>query len=201
MQPLVRRLVAIVGSFALAGYEDTRRVLAQAGVAVFSLSLVLPTILHGAAQSNVLVASSVDEPQAAYVYVEERVALPNVRERVPALELAPAPAPMMSIVPDESAALVTASWYGPGFYENRLPCWRWLQANGLPIQFAPDTWGVAHKTLPCGTMLTLTHGANTITVPVLDRGPYIAGREIDLSPRVKAALGCTDLCSVFMQVR
>ena len=96
---------------------------------------------------------------------------------------------------------MTASWYGPGFYENRLPCWQWLQANGLPIQFMPDTWGVAHKTLPCGTMLILTHGANTITVPVVDRGPYVAGREIDMSPGIRAALGCTDICTVLMQIR
>jgi hypothetical protein len=100
-----------------------------------------------------------------------------------------------------SGSVVTVSWYGPGFYENRLPCWPWLKAQGLPIQFLPDTWGVAHKSLPCGTMVTLTHGANTVTVPVVDRGPYIAGREFDLSPRVKAALGCTDLCTVVMQIR
>jgi rare lipoprotein A (peptidoglycan hydrolase) len=50
-------------------------------------------------------------------------------------------------------------------------------------------------------MVTLTHGANTVTVPVVDRGPYIAGREFDLSPRVKAELGCTDLCTVVMQIR
>jgi len=37
-------------------------------------------------------------------------------------------------------------------------------------------------------MVTLTHGTNTVTVPVVDRGPYIAGRELDLSLRVKAAL-------------
>ena len=43
--------------------------------------------------------------------------------------------------------------------------------------------------------------AYTVTVPVVDRGPYIAGREFDLSPRVKAALGCTDLCTVLMQIQ
>ena len=32
---------------------------------------------------------------------------------------------------------MTVSWYGPGFYENRLPCWQWLAANGLPIQLLP----------------------------------------------------------------
>jgi hypothetical protein len=121
-------------------------------------------------------------------------------EPPPAPTRAPTPRPVAAVA-GGPGVLVTASWYGPGFFENRLPCWQWLQANGLPIQFLPDTWGVAHKTLPCGTMLTLTHGASTITVPVVDRGPYIAGRELDLSPRIKAALGCTDLCTVLMQIR
>jgi rare lipoprotein A (peptidoglycan hydrolase) len=106
-----------------------------------------------------------------------------------------------AVPPAASGSVVTVSWYGPGFYENRLPCWPWLAANGLPIQFLPDTWGVAHKSLPCGTMVTLTHGANTVTVPVVDRGPYIPGREFDLAPGVKAALNCADLCTVVMQIR
>ena len=125
---------------------------------------------------------------------------PNQVARLPRTVVTPEPTPVAS---DAGApgVLVTASWYGPGFYENRLPCWPWLKANGLPIQFLPDTWGVAHKTLPCGTMLVLTHGPNTITAPVVDRGPYIAGREIDMSPRIKSALGCTDLCTVRVQIR
>jgi hypothetical protein len=115
--------------------------------------------------------------------------------------VAAVPIPITAVPAAANGSLVVASWYGPGFFENRLPCWPWLKANGLPIQFLPDTWGVAHKSLPCGTMVTLTHGARTVTVPVVDRGPYIAGREFDLSPRVKAELGCSDLCTVVMQIR
>jgi rare lipoprotein A (peptidoglycan hydrolase) len=115
--------------------------------------------------------------------------------------VAAVPIPITAVPAAANGSVVVASWYGPGFFENRLPCWPWLKANGLPIQFLPDTWGVAHKSLPCGTMVTLTHGARTVTVPVVDRGPYIAGREFDLSPRVKAELGCSDLCTVVMQIR
>ena len=169
--------------------------LAHAGVAVFAVSLLIPTIVYDLtrARGTVLVAAG----------SEERVVGRPVADQ-PALEPAPEPAPALtapiSVDLDGPGAAVTASWYGPGFFENRLPCWQWLQTQGLPIQFQPDTWGVAHKTLPCGTMVALSHGANTITVPVVDRGPYIAGRELDLSPRVKAALGCTDLCTVVMQL-
>jgi hypothetical protein len=208
---------------ALSTYRDLRGFIARIGIAAFSFSLLLPTIVHGGASSRVSIASTFAD--TTYVAVE-RIALPNAREASrlvapePAIEdmrllpetnsgepakalaaPAPAPTPVYATLPDgQGGVIVTASWYGPGFYDNRLPCWQWLQARGLPIQFEADTWGVAHKTLPCGTMLTLSHGANVITVPVVDRGPYVAGRELDLSLRVKAALGCTDLCTVLMHV-
>ena len=42
-----------------------------------------------------------------------------------------------------------ASWYGPGLYGNRLGCGGTL---------GPGTFGVAHRTLPCGTKVTLRRG-------------------------------------------
>jgi hypothetical protein len=197
-------------SVAVAKYRDLRRLLARAGVVAFSISLVVPTLAHGAAgvdapRAEVLVASSVNAAEANSPAALELIALPNTREPKPTQEPTLAPTPLPTLRPvvvsaGGTGALVTASWYGPGFYGNRLPCWQWLQATGKSIQYEPDTWGVAHKTLPCGTLLVLTHGANTITVPVVDRGPYVDGRELDLSPAVKAALGCTDLCTVLMRI-
>ena len=49
--------------------------------------------------------------------------------------------------------------------------------------------GVAHKTAPCGTLITFRYGGRSLTVPVIDRGPYIAGREWDLTGPTAAALG------------
>ncbi len=49
--------------------------------------------------------------------------------------------------------------------------------------------GVAHKTAPCGTLITFEYNGRTLTVPVIDRGPYIAGREWDLTGATAAALG------------
>ncbi len=184
--------------------------IARTGVAVFGISLLLPMLVSGMVarpSPTVLVAATAD----LRVTTDDelpRLPEPVARSRGIALSSQSTPAPV-AVVPVEitavsaaaSGSVVTVSWYGPGFYENRLPCWPWLAANGLPIQFLADTWGVAHKSLPCGTMVTLTHGANTVTVPVVDRGPYIAGREFDLSPRVKAELGCSDLCTVVMQIR
>ena len=49
--------------------------------------------------------------------------------------------------------------------------------------------GVAHKTAPCGTLITFRYGGRSVTVPVIDRGPYIAGREWDLTGATATALG------------
>jgi hypothetical protein len=65
-----------------------------------------------------------------------------------------------------------ASWYGPGLYGNGVACGGTLQ---------PDTIGVAHKTLPCGTKLKLRYGNKTVNVEVIDRGPYSGDREFDLT--------------------
>ena len=43
--------------------------------------------------------------------------------------------------------------------------------------------GVAHRTLPCGTKVTFKNPANgrMVTLPVVDRGPYVSGRIWDLT--------------------
>jgi len=74
----------------------------------------------------------------------------------------------------------SASWYGPGFYGNRTGCGGTLQYGQL---------GVAHKSLPCGTMVTFKHGRRKVRVPVIDRGPYVGGREYDLTAATAARLG------------
>ncbi len=50
------------------------------------------------------------------------------------------------------------------------------------------TLGVANKTLPCGTQVIFRYGNRAIKVPVIDRGPYIAGREWDLTGATAEAL-------------
>jgi len=73
-----------------------------------------------------------------------------------------------------------ASYYGPGLYGNGVACGGTLM---------PGTMGVAHKTLPCGTKVKLRYRGRTVTVPVIDRGPYVAGRDYDLTEAVKERLG------------
>ena len=59
-----------------------------------------------------------------------------------------------------------ASWYGPGFYGRRTAC-------GETI--SDSIRGVAHRTLPCGTRLTLRRGDRIVRARVVDRGPFHGG--------------------------
>jgi peptidoglycan lytic transglycosylase len=76
-----------------------------------------------------------------------------------------------------------ASYYGPGLYGGALACGGTLQ---------PGTLGVAHKTLPCGSQVKLRYRGRNVTVRVVDRGPYVAGRDFDLTAATKARLGFPD---------
>ncbi len=70
-----------------------------------------------------------------------------------------------------------ASWYG--IYGGALACGGSLGYSQM---------GVAHKTLPCGTRVTVRFRGRTVVVPVIDRGPYAGGREWDLTGATARAL-------------
>jgi rare lipoprotein A len=74
----------------------------------------------------------------------------------------------------QPAGEVTASWYGQDFQGKPM-------ANGLPYDMYANT--IAHKDLPLGTRVELNNPrtGQTTTAVVTDRGPYIAGRDVDLS--------------------
>jgi len=86
-----------------------------------------------------------------------------------------------TIVPTRTDALGAqlATWYGPGFFGHGTACGGTLTAQ---------TWGIAHRTLPCGTLVTLKSGSRSVTVPVIDRGPF-SGATVDLTSRTKTYLG------------
>jgi hypothetical protein len=81
-----------------------------------------------------------------------------------------------------------ASWYGPGLYGNHVACGGTLSAWTL---------GVAHKQLPCGTRVTFRFRGRSVTVPVIDRGPFAGAREWDLTAATKARLGFPDVGTVW----
>jgi rare lipoprotein A len=81
--------------------------------------------------------------------------------------------------------LAGASWYGGG------------GGTACGQQLTSSTLGVANKTLPCGTLVTLRYAGHSVRVPVIDRGPYVAGREFDLTEATKRALGFGDTGNVW----
>lgn len=56
--------------------------------------------------------------------------------------------------------------------------------------------GVAHKTMKCGTRLRFRYKGHYLSARVIDRGPFVAGREFDFTVAAKNKLRCPDLCSV-----
>lgn len=78
-----------------------------------------------------------------------------------------------------------ASWYGPRF-EGRLT------ANGEVYDTQAST--AAHPTLPFGSILRLVNPRNgrSHVVRINDRGPFVEGRELDVSYRVACHLGMED---------
>ena len=62
-------------------------------------------------------------------------------------------------------------------------------ASGEP--FDPYGFTAAHRTLPLGTELVVSYGGRSVEVTVNDRGPYVGGRELDLSQGAAEYLGLT----------
>ena len=78
--------------------------------------------------------------------------------------------------------MLLASWYGPGFHGRTT-------ANGTRYnQLAPTA---AHKSLPFGTRLRTCYQTCEV-VTITDRGPFIPGRELDLSMGTAQRIGMID---------
>ena len=60
--------------------------------------------------------------------------------------------------------------------------------------------GVANRTLPCGTLVEVTYAGRSVTVPVLDRGPYGHGASWDLTAGAAEALGVTETVRVVTHI-
>ena len=136
-------------------------------------------------------ASPATASDPAEPFVESGVApAPSRRPRIAQPRLAvgvvvkPTPRPAQHAGSGSGSGWARAeySWYGPGFYGSGTACGQ---------TYSKTILGVAHKTLPCGTRVTFRNPKNgrSITVKVIDRGPYVAGRMWDLSYATCSYLG------------
>lgn len=120
---------------------------------------------------------------------------PPVITREPAPGLTPTPAPVPAPRPSlsEDEEFVTthepiytesgiASWYGPP-YHNRVG------ANGLV--YDENGISAAHRTLPMGSLIRVTNvrTGQSAVMRITDRGPFVAGRILDLSVGAAKAVG------------
>lgn len=94
----------------------------------------------------------------------------------------------------EASEHCTASHYGlgDGYGGKRT-------ASGETMN--PNAMTAAHRTLPFGSVVRVTNLASgrSVTVRINDRGPFVAGRCIDLSPAAARAVGMGGLARVSVQ--
>src|SRR3954467_11786738 len=76
-----------------------------------------------------------------------------------------------------------ATWYGPGLFGHHTACGQVLSHRIM---------GVAHRTLPCGTPVEISFAGRTVTVPVIDRGPFSNGARYDLTSAAAQQIGMTE---------
>jgi len=94
---------------------------------------------------------------------------------------AAAPTQPLPVIPEPAQSL-QASWYGPRYHGR-------LTASGEVFDMNQLT--AAHRELPFGTRLQVTYPANGhgVLVRINDRGPFVAGRDLDLSLAAARRLG------------
>jgi hypothetical protein len=80
----------------------------------------------------------------------------------------------------EGSYVALAGSSGPAAFGRRTAC-------GGTIR--PETEGVAHPTLPCGARIFITFRGTTFLTQVVDRGPYVPGRQFDLTDALARRLG------------
>lgn len=87
----------------------------------------------------------------------------------------------------------TASWYGGKFQGRKTASGKIFNTNALMA---------AHKTLPFGTKIRVTNIENkkAVIVSVLDRGPYIRNRCLDLSRAAKNKLDMDGIAMVKLDI-
>lgn len=150
-------------------------------VALLSLSVLLFCVSDAAqnnniARDNILTEERVVSPQADAVVTQEVAAVETNNAHIQEVSENNAAAKERRIVRRYNAK---ASWYRHGR----------VTANGE--QYNPLGLTVAHRSLPFGTIVRFTNPDNgrSVIARVNDRGPYIRGREFDLSLGSARALG------------
>ena len=84
--------------------------------------------------------------------------------------------------------VLTATWYGDRYHGRLTASGAHRQGNPRHWRFDKLALTAAHKTLPFGTRLQVAYQGRQVEVVVTDRGPFTAGRDLDLSAAAFRAL-------------
>ena len=76
----------------------------------------------------------------------------------------------------------------------------WYDDGGATACGFHAYYGVANKSLPCGTNVTFRLGSRSVTATVDDRGPYVGAREWDLNQNTAGALGFDGVGTVWSSI-
>ena len=125
----------------------------------------------GVSVKEITRANNLENPDRIYPGQKIRVRVPDAAENV------------TPEVPERSE--VVASWYGKEYHGRPM-------ANGKIYNMYANT--IAHRTLPLGTKVELTNPdtGQVIRAVVTDRGPFIEGRDVDLSYGIAKKLNMVD---------
>ena len=87
----------------------------------------------------------------------------------------------------EGSFVALAGSMGPAAFGRQTAC------GGV---IHPDTEGVAHPTLPCGVRIFITYHGKTMLTQVIDRGPYVPGRQFDVTDALARRLGLRNVQTI-----
>ncbi len=73
-----------------------------------------------------------------------------------------------------------------------------MTASGERLDCSAMT--AAHRTFPFNSWVRVTHAGKSVTVRINDRGPFVKGRAIDLSPAAAKRIGCGGVCEVQIEI-
>lgn len=102
---------------------------------------------------------------------------------------------ILSLIISDAFAIQTGkiSWYGPGFNGRKTASGERFNQYGLTA---------AHKTLPFGTRVKITNPTNnkSVIIRINDRGPFVKGREFDLSKGAAQAIGIKGIGKIYFEI-
>lgn len=162
--------------------------------AVLGMPVTLEGVLPGAAGRTVrvqrrdprrgwvTVAETVGGPGGAFdaVWDVDRVGLFATRAVLSGPAAIQASSEQLALTPVTGYRAARATYFGPGLFGRRTACGQRLTRR---------LRGIAHRKLPCGTVVELVYGGKIVRAPVVDRGPFHRGIRYDLTQATARELG------------